>query len=72
MVTTDRFKVIAIAGVCLGLALSGCGRKAALDVPAAASEPAPAADTGEIAATPVAPAPQPASSGFILNPLIGR
>lgn len=72
MVTTDRFKTIAITGLCLGLVLSGCGRKAALDIPSAASEQVPAQENGQPVEPVVQPAPEPANTGFILNPLIGR
>lgn len=71
MVTTRRFYSFAIAGLCLGLLVSGCGRKAGLETPGAPSvAETTAVDPAVVAAT----APQveeEETKTFFLDPLIG-
>ncbi len=74
MVTTRRMMTFAMTGLCLGLLLTGCGRKAALDTPTAAAQPSTAEVQAETQGvyTPEQPAPTAISGGFILDPLIGN
>ncbi len=45
MATTFRYKPLLLLGLCLGLALAGCGRKGSLETPGAPSaDVSPAAD----------------------------
>lgn len=78
MVTTRRFKILAITGCCLGLLLAGCGRKAALEVPGASTPSTTAAEvrSAQGAGVPATGTSEPAvperNNGFFLDPLIGR
>lgn len=68
---TTRFKFLVMLGLCLSLTLGACGRKGALDNPAA---PAPAADSNA-AVDPAIPLPPdesltPRNDSFFLDFLI--
>jgi len=57
MAMTNRLKLLALLGLCLGLTLAGCGRKGSLDDPGApASEASGAVDPA--VAPPVETPPQ--------------
>lgn len=66
---TPNFKTIALIGLCLGLALSGCGRKGGLDSPSAVAS-APAAPTDPAVTTSEEEQPTPSGGGFFLDFLI--
>ncbi len=68
MVTTRHFKILAVTGICLGLVLSGCGRRGKLETP---GDPAPV-DANEQAAGIEVPAQvKTKKRTFFLDPLIG-
>jgi predicted small lipoprotein YifL len=79
MVTMRRFRILAMTGFCLGLLLTGCGRKAALETPSASTQPVTATTAAgpvqgsDIPATGTSePAAPKTNSGFFLDPLIGQ
>lgn len=78
--TIRRLKSVAIVGLCLGLLVSGCGRKAGLETPTSATPDE--AELGEVAANGTAAADtadaddgsateQQETSRFFLDRLIG-
>ena len=71
MVTTRRFYSFAIAGLCLGLLVAGCGRKAGLETPGAPTvAETTAVDPAVVAAT-AAQVDEEEKKTFFLDPLIG-
>jgi len=64
MSAASGWKAIALGTVCVALALAGCGRKGALDVPKHPVAGDPAAAAAPLEASDVA------SDGFVLDPLI--
>lgn len=68
MVTTRRFKILAITGFCLSLVLTGCGRKAGLETP---GNPAPVEAAEDAAGTGIPAQVETKNKTFFLDPLIG-
>lgn len=72
MVMTTRFKISAVLGLCLGLALVGCGRKGDLDKPTTTPQnETVSADPAVAASTALQPTESAEKKGFFLDPLIG-
>ncbi|MEP3431621.1 MAG: hypothetical protein ABJN98_23260 [Roseibium sp.] len=72
MVMTTRFKISLVLGLCFGLALVGCGRKADLDKPTATPQnEIEATDPAVAASTAIQPTETAEKKGFFLDPLIG-
>lgn len=70
MAMTTRFKTLALLGLCLSLTLAGCGRKGALDNPAAPAAQTDAAVDPALAAAPVQPETPESDKPFFLDFLI--
>ncbi len=66
-----RWKVLAVAGLCVALLAAGCGRRGALERPSAPETPAQAAATvNPQPSIEPEPEPDPANNDFFLDFLI--
>ncbi len=70
MVTTIRFKTLALLGLCLALTLGACGRKGSLDTPGQPSVEETGAADPALAVQPEQPGPPESDRSFFLDFLI--
>lgn len=70
MVMTNRFKILALLGLCLSMTLAGCGRKGGLDDPGAVAPQAETAVDPAIAPAPPHTEPAQNDKSFPLDFLI--
>ncbi|MEP3045370.1 MAG: hypothetical protein ABJL55_05565 [Roseibium sp.] len=71
MVMTTRLKSLLLIGLCLGLTLGGCGRKAPLETPGASTPETDGALDPAVAAAAAKEAEAKPKQMFFLDPLIG-